>query len=202
METSATEYPDNTEWANEAGSRMARLMAQPRAVVEMSALAVWLTVSLAAQPLPDFSGRWIAVPESTAKGGATAAAGPLGSGWGNEVTLTQTATTLTVERAQFSAYDMQPPMQFSYALDGSENRVTLNVGRGPQEMVARASRQDASLVITTSYRVSLQDDGRPATVEMTQLLSLDAQGSLVVTTTLTGLRGGASSTSTTRYKKA
>jgi hypothetical protein len=69
-------------------------------------------------------------------------------------------------------------------------------------MVARASRQDASLVITTSYRVSLQDDGRPATVEMTQLLSLDAQGSLVVTTTLTGLRGGASSTSTTRYKKA
>ena len=98
-----------------------------------------------------------------------------------------------MERAQFSAYDMQPPMRFSYALDGSENRITLNVGRGPQEMVVRTSRHDASLVITTSYRVSLPDDGRPATVEMKQVLSLDAPGSLVVTTTLTGLEGGTSS---------
>ena len=37
---------------------------------------------------------------------------------------------------------------------------------------------------------------------MKQVLSLDAPGSLVVTTTLTGLKGGTSSTSTTRYKKA
>ena len=181
---------------------MARLMARPRAVFELSALAMWLTVSPAAQPLPDFSGRWIAVPEPAATAGADAAAGPLGSGWGNEVTLTQTATTLTVERAQFSTYDMQPPMRFSYALDGSENRITLNVGRGAQDMVVRTSRQDDSLVITTSYRVSLPDDGRPATVEMKQVLSLDSPGSLVVTTTLTGLKGGTSSTSTTRYKKA
>ena len=180
---------------------MVRLMARPRGVFTRSALALLLTVSAAAQPLPDFSGRWIAEPEPPATGGGNLAAGPLGSGWGNEVTLTQNATTLTVERAQFSAYDMQPPMRFSYALDGSDNRITLNVGRGPQEMVARASRQDASLVITTSYRVSLPDD-RPATVEMKQVLSLDAPGSLVVTTTLTGLKGGTSSTSTTRYKKA
>ena len=180
---------------------MARLMARPGGVVELSALALLLTVSAAAQPLPDFSGRWIAVPEPAPAGGI-AAAGPLGSGWGNEVTLTQNATTLTVERAQFSAYDMQPPMRFSYALDGSENRITLNVGRGAQEMVVRTSRQDDSLVITTSYHVSLPDDGRPATVEMKQVLSLDASGSLVVTTTLTGLKGGTSSTSTTRYKKA
>ena len=180
---------------------MARLMARPGGVVELSAVALLLTVSAAAQPLPDFSGRWIAVPESAPAGGI-AAAGPLGSGWGNEVTLTQNATTLTVERAQFSAYDMQPPMRFSYALDGSENRITLNVGRGAQETVVRTSRQDDSLVITTSYHVSLPDDGRPATVEMKQVLSLDATGSLVVTTTLTGLNGGTSSTSTTRYKKA
>ena len=180
---------------------MARLMARRGGVFELAALAFLLTVSAAAQPLPDFSGRWIAVPEPAATGG-NLAAGPLGSGWGNEVTLTQNATTLTVERAQFSAYDMQPPMQFSYALDGSENRITLNVGRGAQEMVVRTSRQDDSLVITTSYHVSLPDDGRPATVEMKQVLSLDAPGSLVVTTTLTGLKGGTSSTSTTRYKKA
>ena len=181
---------------------MARHMARLGGVFALSALALLFTVSAAAQSLPDFSGRWIAVPESAATGGGNLAAGPLGSGWGNEVTLTQNATTLTVERAQFSAYDMQPPMQFSYALDGSENRITLNVGRGPQEMVAKASRQGDSLVITTSYHVSLPDGGRPATVEMKQVLSLDAPGSLVVTTTLTGLKGGTSSTSTTRYKKA
>ena len=69
-------------------------------------------------------------------------------------------------------------------------------------MLVTTLRQDASLVITTSYRVPLPDDGRAATVEMTQVLSLDAPGSLVVTTTLTGLKGGTSSTSTTRYKKA
>jgi hypothetical protein len=180
---------------------MARLMARPGGMFELSALALLLTVSAAAQPLPDFSGRWIAVPEPAPAGGGIAAAGTLGSGWGNEVTLTQNASTLTVERAQFSAYDMQPPMRFSYALDGSENRITLNVGRGAQEMLVRTSRQDDSLVITTSYHVSLPDDGRPATVEMKQVLSLDAPGSLVVMTTLTGLKGGTSSTSTTRYKK-
>jgi hypothetical protein len=181
---------------------MARVMARLGGVFELSALALLLTASAAAQALPDFSGRWIAVPEPAATGGGNLAAGPLGSGWGNEVSLTQDATTLTVERAQFSAYDMQPPMRLTYALDGSEKRMTLNVGRGPQEIVAKTSRQDASLVITTSYRVSLPDDGRPASVEVKQLLSLDTPGSLVVTTTLTGLKGGISSTSTTRYKKA
>ena len=118
-ETRATDYTDSTDCVHEVRSLMARLMARPGGVVELSALALLLTVSAAAQPLPDFSGRWIAVPEPAPAGGI-AAAGPLGSGWGNEVTLTQNATTLTVERAQFSAYDMQPPMRFSYALDGSE----------------------------------------------------------------------------------
>ena len=201
-ETRATDHTDSTDCVH--GGRFSYGQADGAAarVFTLSAIALSLTVSAAAQPLPDFSGRWIAVPEPAATGGGNAAAGPLGSGWGNEVTLTQNATTLTVERAQFSAYDMQPPMRFSYALDGSENRITLNVGRGAQEMVARTSRQDDSLVITTSYHVSLPDDGRPATVEMKQVLSLDAPGSLVVTTTLTGLKGGTSSTSTTRYKKA
>ena len=118
---------------------MARLMAQRGGVFELSALAMSLTVSAAAQPLSDFSGRWIAVPEPAATGGDLRT-GPLGSGWGNEVTMTQNATTLTVERAQFSAYDMQPPMRFSYALDGSENRITLNV----RERRARHGGQDVA----------------------------------------------------------
>jgi hypothetical protein len=63
-------------------------------------------------------------------------------------------------------------------------------------------KERSRLVITTSYHVSLPGDGRPATVEMKQVLSLDVPGSLIVTTTLTGLKGGTSSTSTTRYKKA
>jgi hypothetical protein len=177
---------------------MWRLMARLGTVFGLTALTLATTAT--GQTLPDFSGRWIAVPEPAAVASAVAA-GSLGSGWGNEVTLTQNATTLTVERAQFSAYDMQPPMRFSYALDGSENRVTFNVGRGPQEMVVKTSRQATSLVITTGYHVSLSENGGPATVEMKQILSLDTPGSLIVTTTLIGLKGGASSTSTTRYKK-
>ena len=125
----------------------------------------------------------------------------MGSGWGDEITITQNASRLTVERAQFSQYDMQPPMRLTYALDGSESRNTINIGRGPQEIVSKAVRQDGSLVITSSYRFTLPEGARTETIEMKQVFSLDASGSLVITTTRGGLGGAPPSTSTTTYKK-
>ncbi len=180
---------------------MARLMGRLEKLFALAAVAL-LGVAGAAQPLPDFSGRWTAVPPEGGGGrGGPVAAAPFGSGWGTEFTLVQNETTLTVERAQFSQYDMQPPMRFTYALDGSENRITYNMGRGVHEILARASRQDSTLAITSTYRFSAPKDGRPAALDVKQVLSLDASGSLVVATTLNGLDGEPGSTSTTRYKK-
>lgn len=182
---------------------MARLMARLEKVFGLSTLML-LTTMAAAQAPPDFSGRWTAVPEPPAaggRGGTAAAPITMGSGWGGEITITQDASTLTVERAQFSQYDMQPPMRFTYKLDGSENRNTINMGRGPQELASKAARQDASVVITTTFPFSQPENGRAETIEVRQVLSLDASGSLVITTTRSGFAGGPPSTSTTTYKR-
>ena len=168
-----------------------------------TALVAVLSAAAAAQTPPDFSGRWTAAPPATASGvrGVSIATGTMGSGWGDEITIARDGSRLTVERAQFSQYDMQPPMRLTYALDGSESRNTINMGRGPQEILSKAVRQDGTLVITSRYRVDAPERARTEAIEVRQVLSLDASGSLVVTTTLGGLGGGPPSTSTTTYKK-
>ena len=125
----------------------------------------------------------------------------MGSGWGDEITIAQDGSRLTVERAQFSQYDMQPPMRLTYALDGSESRNTINMGRGPQEILSKAVRQDGTLVITSSYRFDAPEGTRTETIEVKQVFSLDASGSLVITTTRSGPGGAPPSTSATTYKK-
>jgi hypothetical protein len=176
-------------------------MAWLERVISTALLA--LVAGAAAQTPPDFSGRWTAPAPATASGvrGVSIATGTMGSGWGDEITIAQDATRLTVERAQFSQYDMQPPMRLTYALDGSESRNTVNMGRGPQESLSKAVQQDGTLVITSSYRFDAPDGARTETIEVRQVLSLDPSGSLVVTTTLGGLGGAPPSISTTTYKK-
>ena len=176
-------------------------MARLEKVFGLSALMLLATMATAQTP-PDFSGRWTALSEPPAGGRGTATgAGTMGSGWGGEITITQDASTLTVERAQFSQYDMQPPMRFTYKLDGSESRNTINMGRGPQELASKAARQDASLVITTTFPFRHPESGRAETIEVRQVLSLDVSGALVITTTRSGVAGGPPSTSTTTYKR-
>ncbi len=96
---------------------------------------------------------------------------------------------------------MQPPMRLTYALDGSESRNTINMGRGPQELVSKAAWEETSLAITTSFRFSNPRGGAVETSDLKQVLSLDPSGSLVITTTLGGALGGPASTTSTTYKK-
>lgn len=180
---------------------MARLMAQ---LIKMFALpGLMLLATAAAQTRPDFSGRWTSAEASTASGvrGVSIEPGTLGSGWGAEMTIDHRPARLTVERAQFSQYDMQPPMLLTYALDGSESRNIVNMGRGPQELVSKSAWQDASLEISTSYRFTNPQTGKADTGDVRQTLTLDKSGSLVVTTTHAGVLGGPPSTSTTVYTK-
>ena len=86
------------------------------------------TVAVAGPPAqtPDFSGRWTLDPPSLSSSPAvpgtpatTAAPGDMGSGWGSSITIAQDAKRLSVEYAVFSRYDLQPPLTFTYPLDGS-----------------------------------------------------------------------------------
>src|SRR5262245_61110145 len=88
---------------------------------------------------PDFSGRWTADSMTD-----------MGSGWGSTITVTQDAARLTVEYAFFGRGDMQPPLKFVYALDGSETKNSVMMGRGMQVQSSRALWQGDTLVVTTT----------------------------------------------------
>ena len=185
---------------------MATLIARLEILVGTAALLL-IATTVHAQP-PSFAGRWTASPEATSTAGgrggsdAVSLASTMGSGLGTMLTIEQNAAALIVERAQFSQYDIQPPMRLTYALDGSESRNTINMGRGPQELISKAAWQDRSLVITTQYRFKNPRSGSDETSDLKQVLSLDASGSLVVTTTLGVALGGPASTTSTTYKKS
>jgi len=97
---------------------------------------------------------------------------------------------------------MQPPLKFVYALDGSETRNSVMMGRGAQPQVSRTTWEGDSLVITTIHTFANPANGKPMTQEVRQKLSLNLAGSLVVETTRPGVLGGPSSTTTTVYKKS
>ncbi len=164
-------------------------------------------VAVTAQSPADFSGTWIEPPAraaGVARGSAPpalSAHGDMGSGWGREITITQDDSALTVVYTYFHPRDMHPPFTFRYPLNGSAVTHTVNMGRGPQEQVSKASWRGASLAIATTHRFVNPADGRAMTSEMTQVLSLESPGTLVIETTRPGVLGGAQSTTRTVYRK-
>ena len=132
-----------------------------------------------AQPPADFSGRWTldapaiattpAVPGTPA---AAAAPGDMGSGWGSTITIAQDANRLSVEYTFFSRYDLQPPLTFTYPLDGSVGRNTVMMGRGEQIESSRAQWNGQTLVIITTFHIADRGAGKPFTAELTRKLSV------------------------------
>ena len=125
----------------------------------------------------------------------------MGSGWGSPITITQDANKLTVEYMFFGRGDMQPPLRFVFALDGSETKNTVMMGRGIQEQTARTSWENNKLVIVTQHEFTDPVSNKPMTAEVRQVLSLESPTLLVVETTRAGVLGGPSSTSRTSYSK-
>ena len=173
------------------------------------ALALALVARLAAAESPDvsssdgsskLSGRWAQVVENADASNANPSppAPPIpptaGSGWGREITITVEGGRVTIERHQFAALDVQPPMLFVYVLGGAESRNVVDMGRGPQEQVARAEWKGEALAITSRHAV-----GTELAAEVTQAFSIDADGALVVETTRTA--NGATSTVKARYRR-
>src|SRR5262245_43569660 len=127
--------------------------------------------------------------------------GDMGSGWGSPITITQDAQRLTVEYAFFGRGDLQPPLKFVYALDGSETKNSLMMGRGVQTQSSKAAWNGDTLVITTTHTFVDPGSGKPATTEVKQVLSLESPTSLVVETTRASVDGGPPNTTKTAYKK-
>ena len=149
---------------------------------------------------PSFAGRWAAAPDSATGSGPTI--GNPGSSWGTPLTITQDSTRLIVEYPFFSRYDMQPPLRFTYALDGSETRNTVMLGNGVQEQFSRATWSGSTMVITTVHVIpNPSGAGDSLRVQVTQRLSLESATRLIVETTRAGVLGGQSSTTRSVYTK-
>ena len=173
---------------------------------------------VASQARPDFSGRWTSDPDPAAPAppgarggqpqrsaapaaGSGASSADMGSGWGATIGITQSTTQLTVEYAFFARGDMQPPLRFVYALDVTETKTGVMMGRGVQVQSSRTAWRGDALVITTSHTFADPATGKPAKAEVTQTLTLESPTSLVVETTRAGVFGGPSSSTKTVYRK-
>lgn len=179
-------------------------------------VVVLFAVSVTAQTRPDFSGRWTSEPEPTpaaaaAPGGGSGAgqpgggarvSGDMGSGWGSNITVTQDANRLTVEYAFFTRGDMQPPLKFVYALDGSETKNSVMMGRGVQVQTSKTTWDGDKLVISTVHSFAHPETSEPMKIEVKQTLSLESPTSMTVETTRSGVLGGPPSTTKTVYKKS
>jgi hypothetical protein len=185
------------------------------------ALVGSLTVSLPAQQRPDFSGEWTTLREVEAgagparRGAARGARGArgqggrrgrgpaadMGSGFGPTITIAQDAARLTIVYPFFRRGDLQPPLTFVFALDGSETTNAVSMGRGVQEQVSHAAWDGDSLVITTRHAFEDPATGAPMSMEVRQVLSLESPTSLVIETTRAGVLGGEPSTTRTTYRK-
>jgi opacity protein-like surface antigen len=175
-----------------------------------AALLLTFVAIAGAQAKPDLSGRWTTDPDPASAAQPARGAGPggrggpppnVGSGWGSTITITQTATSFTVEYAFFTRGDMQPPLKFVYALDGSESKNTVMMGRGLQVQTSRTTWAGDSLVITSDYSFTDPQSGKPATAEVKRTLKLESPTSLSIETVYGGVMGGPATTTRTVYRK-
>jgi len=173
----------------------------------MRSMAVAVVIALsvavaAASAKPDFSGRWtVEAPTAAGAGRGGPGRGDMGSGWGSTITITQDAGRLTVEYVFFGLGDLQPPLKFVYALDGSETKNSVMMGRGVQEQISKTAWDGDTLVITTIHRFTDPGTGKPLTEEVKQALTLESPTALVIETTRAGVLGGPSAATKTTYKK-
>ena len=108
---------------------------------------------------------------------------------------------MTVEYAFFTRGDMQPPLKFVYALDGSESKNTVMMGRGLQVQTSRTTWTGDSLVITSAYSFTDPQSGKPAIAEVKRTLKLESPTSLSIETVYGGVLGGPATTTRTVYRK-
>jgi arylsulfatase len=163
-----------------------------------------------ALPNPDLTGSWSTAVVSSAPPTGQAAPPPvpdLGSGWGNRISIVQTADSLRIERVIFVPRENQPAVTYRFALDGSRTENPVMLGRTSRPPVSTTAWSGNRLVITTNYAFQDPGDGRWLSSEVTQTVwlqpSLQApfEPSLVVETTRGPALSGPSTTNRTVYSR-
>ena len=156
----------------------------------MSAAALVVSASsVSAQAKPNFGAQWAVVVNPAAAAPAPGRGG--GRGLGQAATIAQDDKTLTITRTT-----QVGEIKMVYNLDGSESKNTMSFGGNSVEQVAKTKWDGNKLVITTTSNFN------GTAMETTMVLSLEADGSLVVETTGAGRGGGAPTTTRMTYKKA
>ncbi len=145
-----------------------------------AAVVLALTAVAWAQAKPDFSGSWTmdASKSDPAPAGRGGGRGGRGGGVAAEMTIKQTPSELTIERAMG-----QGTQNLAYKLDGSES--TNAMGRGG-EARSKASWEGSKLVITTTQ--SIDTPNGQMTIESKDVYALDG-GMLTLETTRTTPNG-------------
>lgn len=155
-----------------------------RAVAVVGAVAMmFVAVSAFAQAKTDFSGKW--TPEAPAAGAPAGGGGGRGGGQAGPMTITQTATTLTIERETPNG-----ATKAVYKLDGTESVNTMGQG----EAKSKATWDGAKLKIET-----VRDMGGNM-ITSTVIYSLEG-GKLTTASTQPGRNGGEPTTRTVTYTK-
>lgn len=173
-----------------------------------------------AQNRTDFSGRWTNEPEAATEAprgqgqrrggqrgrgqrgrGRRNAVGNMGSGWGSNLTIEQDEEHLTVEYAFFRRSDLQPPLKFVFALDGSETENSVAMGRGFQVQRSRTRWEDEALLITTVHSFEHPVTREVIPYEVRTRLFLESPIAMVVEVHRAGLLGGPPSTTRTTYRR-
>ena len=156
----------------------------------LTLVALTLTTALTlAQAPPNFAGKWTVVPDANAPAGG--GRGGMGGGLGQEATITQDASTLTIKRTT-----QMGEFTSTYKLDGSESRNTLNFQGNSVDQLSIAKWDAGKLNVHTKM------DMGGNVVETSMVMSLDATGNLIVETTRPDFQGGgAPITTKATYKK-
>jgi hypothetical protein len=165
-------------------------MRRGSAIISAAAAVLWVA-SVAAQGKPNFAGKWTPDTEKNASATSGGGGGRMGGRMGGmmgDVTITQDASSITIERSGGRG-NAQP---VTYKLDGSEQSVQM--GRGGEAKV-KASWDGNTIVIETTR------DFNGNTMTTKDVYSLEG-GELVIASTRPGRGGGEPTTTKLYYKKA
>lgn len=159
---------------------------------------------------PDFSGAWSTqLPDARSPIGRQqqAPVPTLGSGWGEKISIIHKSGFLEVERVVFQPRELQPPIRYRFALDGSKTEQSISMGRTGKPGVATAAWDGDRLVLTTVAPFQDPRNGQWLEHKLTQTLWLQPaaltpfEPLLVVETSREGVLGGLPSTNRTIYSK-
>ena len=170
----------------------------------MVAALLLVAGTASAQGKPNFAGKWTLVPDPNAappgggggRGGGGRGGGRGGAVSGPEVTITQDATTLKIERAQG-----QNTVALIYTIGGEgKNTMPGRQGGAGTEVTYKTAWEGSKLVISSTQNMTMQD-GTPMAMTSKQALSIAADGTLLVENTSTPMGGGDPVTTQVTYKK-